>query len=450
MLLPHIKNAEECNYWGVRLAQEISGIKPGEIDCDDVLWPEGRPGLFPPPLTIEFEKAMRLLCIKKKKYAALLIGKKGNFKTEDITDKHGNVIGNRLMMLLKGIILARRDNCQFLRETYTKILDMIMNKGKLDEAINVLVDSIQNLLDGRIPYDKLVSIRGLGANYKSDSFFMNVFSNELRKAGKIVNPGDRLDFVIVEDPTATLLGHKMRLTEQYLESLNSPNPERLDYNYYIEKALMNPINQLFEVGFKDEIQQLKHVSYRPSNRHKTIYLDRPVQIILKLRERGYDLSVFKAAVNYNVMKLKDLQPLILDVNIPTKEPVSPSVQIPSVQIPSVQATQGKTLALNIVPMRSQSQPLNHVSVKAPTTPTLVMPRIALRSSSDTLSPKSPKIFPVERTLPSLPKIINPLNPTARILTLNVTYPSSPLIQERVRATHVSPSANVKLMAQENI
>ena len=428
MLLPHIKTSKECNYWGLRLAQEISGIKPGEKDCDDVVWPDGRAGLFPPPLAMEFEKAMRLLCLKKKKYAALLIGKDGNFKTEDVTDRNGNVIGNRLMMLKKGIILARRDNCKFLRDTYTRILDLIMSKGSLDQAINILVDSVQDLLDNRIPHEDLVIIRELGANYKSDSYFMKVFSDELKKAGKIVNPGDRLDFLIVEDPTATLLGHKMRLTEQYVERLNSANPERIDYNYYIEKVLMNPINQLFEVGFKNEIAQLQHVSYRPTNRHKIIHLDRPVQIILKMRERGYDLKVFKEAVHYNVMKLNGMNPVFLNV----ANTATPAQPIPTATIPPVTPVTPvpRSLTLNIIPQQAvpiSTLPQTPTHTRAPTTPTLIMPRMALKSSSTDIV-KSPTSVTSPRQVPSLP-IIRPLtlNITKLPMTEIVRIPAVPIM-----------------------
>jgi len=287
-------------------------------------------------------------------------------------------------------------NCVFLRNTYTKILDTIMNKGGLDDAVCILVDAIQDLLDGKVPHEDLVIIRELGANYKSDSYFMKVFSDELKKAGKIVNPGDRLDFVIVEDPTATLLGHKMRLVEQYVERLNTPNPERIDYNYYIEKALMNPINQLFEVGFKDIIAQMQHVSYRPTNRHKTIYLDRPVQIILKMRERGYNLKVFKEAVRFNVMKLKGMNPLVLNV-------VGPKVPIPHVHVPTI------PLTLNIMstPPPVQLPPVT----KPPTTPTLIMPRMALKTSMNASELKQ--------------ELVQPTLPVVRPLTLNITTINDP-------------------------
>ena len=98
----NIKDSKECQRWGELLSQEISGVKAGSKKPDSEEKHEvDIPGLFPPPLRMEFEKAMRLLCIKKKKYAALLIDKKGNFKRKKED--------NSLVMLTKGIVLARRD-----------------------------------------------------------------------------------------------------------------------------------------------------------------------------------------------------------------------------------------------------------------------------------------------------------------------------------------------------
>lgn len=317
MHLPGIKNSKECDYWGRRLSEEISGIKPGKEDCDGILWPDGRPGLFKSPLAMEFEKAMRLLCFRKKKYAAYLIGKNGDFKTEDVMDKHGNVIGSRLIMLKKGIILARRDNPNFLRKTYTKILDLIMNRGEFNDAIDILLNAVNELYSGKVPYEDLVIIRELGANYKSDSFFMKVFSDELRKAGKLVNPGDRLDFLIVKDPSATLLGHKMRLTEQYLESLETDTPLEIDYDYYVEKVLMNSINQLFEVGFKDVIPRMPQAFYRPSNRCKPRYFDKPMKILYEMKQKGGNfIEDMRNLAHYHYNNFKNPPPLKLIIDPP--------------------------------------------------------------------------------------------------------------------------------------
>ena len=437
--LPGIKNSKECNYWGLRLSQEISGIKPGEKDCDGVFWPEGRRGLFLSPLSIEFEKAMLLLCLKKKKYAAYLVAKDGTFKTEEVKDKHGNVIDNRLIMLKKGIVLARRDNCPILRELYTKILELIMNKGKLDEAINMLVDTVQLLLSGNVPPTKLVTIRELGANYKSDSYFMKVFSEQLKKAGKIVNPGDRLDFVIVEDPNATLLGHKMRLLEQYNERLTGPNPEKIDYNYYIEKSLMNPINQLFEVGFKDIISKLPHVMFRPTNRHKPIHLDEPVKIILRMRERGFDINEFKKAVKFNLDKLQhDSLGLPPVKQLVLKIAGANTIVVPPLIGPTTPA---------IVPVPATLAPVQAIVQPPVPAPIQTVLRIAPRVQQ--MLPVQQPMLPPPRVMPTIRPPTSPLSPlAARNTTGGTNGMPPPLILPRIgKSAPPSPAPQIPSVQQ---
>lgn len=287
----HITDPRECQRWGIKISQEISGAKAGEKDEDGNEILEDRAGLFPPPLAILYEKGMRILAIVKKRYASLLIEKDGSFKR----GKTGE-----LEILKRGIVLARRDNCLFLRKTYTDILTAILTRKSLPEAMDILVNAVKDLMEGRVPWQQLTIIRALGSSYKSPSFFMKVFSDELRKAGKIVSPGDRIDFLIVEDPQARLLGLKMKLPEQYLESLQTDAPLRPDFVYYLSKALMNPINQLFEVGYKETIARLPGIGFRPSSRHKFIGLDKPVKLLLKMLEKQKDISILGDVIRANL------------------------------------------------------------------------------------------------------------------------------------------------------
>lgn len=305
-----ITDRTKCQFWGERLSQEISGVKKGDPlpaakDPKTEVHTEDIPGLFPPPLRMEFEKAMRILCIAPKKYAALLVDKKGNFKKMplrdskgfQVKDANGNVVySDEYEILKRGIMLARRDNNKNARKIYLKVLYNILDHRPMRESITFIVDSVQELLDGKIHYQEFVTIRELGANYKSDSFFMKVFSDRLKRDGKLVNPGDRLDFLIVETPNARLLGEKMRLLTEYLESLNTPTPFKIDYNYYLEKALMNPINQLFSIGYAKDIAKLQDIYYRPTNRHKPVYLDRIIKILHMMHTRGYKISEFHKIV----------------------------------------------------------------------------------------------------------------------------------------------------------
>jgi hypothetical protein len=88
----------------------------------------------------------------------------------------------------------------------------------------------------------------------------------------------------------------MVLVLEYLESLKSDSPYTIDTSYYLEKSLMNSLNQLISVGFKDVIAKLPHVSYKPTNRHKAICLDKPVKILFMLNKFGYTLDKFLKVV----------------------------------------------------------------------------------------------------------------------------------------------------------
>jgi DNA polymerase elongation subunit (family B) len=451
-----IKDIKECQKWGEQLSQEISGVKagdplPGAKDTKTEIHTVDIPGLFPPPLRMEFEKAMRLLCFKKKKYAALLIDKKGNFKKIPKRDETGKIIGytDRYDMLKKGIVLARRDNCKFLRNTYTAILEMIMDRKGFDEAISYLVDAIQKLLNNEIDYQDLVIIRELGSNYKSESFFMKVFSEELRKACKIVNPGDRLDFLICEDPNATLLGQKMRLTDQYTASLKTDSILKIDYMYYIEKVLMNPMNQLISVGFKDIIEKLNYISYKPSNRHKPIYLTKPVQILLKLKERGYELSKFKEAVKFNYFKVTGQQPRILTIKrTPHSDSTDSSSTITTMNIsepvfPSITKPVSPSILKPISP--SIPKPVSP-SIPKPVSPSIpkpVSPSIPKPISPSISKPISPSI-----TKPISPSITKPISPSiTKPISPSITKPISPSITKPISPSitkPISPSITTKL------
>lgn len=304
--LEQIKSTKECTYWGEFLAQEISGHKKGQAlpGADLTKDPsavhlEDREGLFMYPLRMEYEKSMRMLCIRKKKYAALMIGKNGEYKTE-INEK-----GEKEFYILKrGIVLARRDNSRHLRALYTSILRSIMNKEPMENSLNFLVEGIKELISGKVDIKLLSIVKQLGSNYAVDTCCMKVFADDLAKAGKPAQPGDRLNYLIVDIPGEKLLGHRMKLIEQYFESQNTDTPYKIDYSYYIDKVLANPINQLFEVAFKDDNAKMSHFTFRPNKRCKAITIDKPVNIISEMLKKGYDIEQFRQGVLLNLRHIR--------------------------------------------------------------------------------------------------------------------------------------------------
>jgi DNA polymerase elongation subunit (family B) len=309
--IPEVKDRKEAVIFGKRLSEEISGC-PEKKMLDGTIKP-AKVGLFPPPLRMEFEKAMRLLCIKKKKYAAYLIADDGTFITDRDTGE--------IVIMTKGIVLARRDNCKLVRSSYMTILKHIMDRKPIEEAYQLIVNACTDLMDGKLNVrEYLTIIRGLGSNYKQQSYFMKVFSDELRKMGRPAQAGDRLEYIVTKTQEELKgievpLGKKMRLIEMWEESqeywasrpkeaeearaaailglddhkteliIDDEIPtkvdteqvrlvlddeedavypkEDIDILYYIEHALMNPIDQLFSIGYKTELERYACIGYQP-------------------------------------------------------------------------------------------------------------------------------------------------------------------------------------------
>lgn len=303
MVTLNVKERKDCNKVGKALSQLISGVKKtvrnaegkkigGDLDSEgrDIL--EDRPGIFGSEYIImNSEGAKRIFCIKKKKYAALLIMDDGSFKKVDIK-KDGKIIGQgkEYEVYKRGIVLVRRDNIPFLRFIYGKILYDILTKGcTLENYVNnmkFLVEQVQLMMANKIEYTKFISTRSLGANYKSASYFMKIFSDRLLAAKKLVSAGDRLDFLVVKVPEAKLLGEKMFLVEQCIDK-SSGTPvltKEIDYRYYLEKVLCNPITQLISIGFNTIVDKLKdHVGIKPA-RCKMIGVDKPIKMMLRMMD----------------------------------------------------------------------------------------------------------------------------------------------------------------------
>jgi DNA polymerase elongation subunit (family B) len=238
----HIKAARDCSYWGNRLAKETTD----HINM--------------PPLRLEFEKAMRVIYLAKKKYAAYLINDDGSFETKK---------------LVRGITLARRDNCQVIRDLYERVLTCVLDKHPPTEAFKISLGAIANTFrvsetpDDVNFVDGFEIVKSLGADYKQATFQMAVFGEECAKAGRPASPGDRLGFIIVKTPSsipppgsalkADNLGLHMRLTDLWKELWSSGNTVaagELDVLYYLGHMFMNPIDQLFSVAYGKSLEEV--------------------------------------------------------------------------------------------------------------------------------------------------------------------------------------------------
>ena len=259
--LPYIKDYKEGIKVMNKLAKELSE-------------------LMEKPMGLEAEKLGRMLAIKKKKYLFWVVDTdpmmwknkiRGGEKVENPNyGKLKDYKEDEYVIMRKGVVLARRDNFKFLRDIYWQILIMIMERQDMKLVLKKLLDSCYDLYHGKIPWTDLIIIRQLGAHYKSDNYFMKVFGEEIKKLGRPHNPGDRIEYLIVKDKTgSSALGMKLRLPETYLERQKTDDGEEIDTVYYLEKLFIKSIEQLWKVGFTEELAKLDAV-YKIEDATKTI------------------------------------------------------------------------------------------------------------------------------------------------------------------------------------
>jgi DNA polymerase elongation subunit (family B) len=254
--------------------------------------------LFPPPMLVEDEEVVHtMLCIRKKMYLCIKMA------------KDGTPIWDRDQLKVKGVVPARRDNCPYHRNSFIDTAMMVLKRTPMIDTFNFIIDMCLKLVLRQVPWQDLVIIKGLGSHYKSASYPMKIFSDELCKIGKPASPGDRLEYVIVKSygvEGKQLMGYKMRLPSTYLERLNSDKPEQIDYNYYMEKVLMNCIQkQLFQIGYNKELKDLEKK-----------YLDSDQEKVLKeLRKMGYTIVVDQVLSKFEGDKKKAIDYLINETDL---------------------------------------------------------------------------------------------------------------------------------------
>ena len=249
-----IKDTKECNYWGNKLSEEISK-------------------LFPPPIKMEYEKGMRMLCLKKKKYAAFLV------------DKHGNLKMDKKSILVRGIILARRDTLPWLQNVYSDLLHNVMTRENMLSSLRMIYKAIEDMMLLKLDVKGIVIVRQLSAFYKNENYFLNVFAKRLKSLGHLVTAGDRLEYLIIKSDEK-LLGNRMVTLDMFMDG-----GYELDTLYYLDHNLKNPIDQLFSVGHKEELSDYWDCGFQ--TKRKFMSVSKPIAMTIEAFKNGSNLNELK-------------------------------------------------------------------------------------------------------------------------------------------------------------
>lgn len=108
--------------------------------------------LFPRPMKLAFEEKIykKFLILTKKRYMALTC------------DQHDEVDKK---LTIRGVLLARRDNCAWARKFYENVVRSLMASRTRQEIENELADGILDLFISKVPLHNLIITKLVGSDY---------------------------------------------------------------------------------------------------------------------------------------------------------------------------------------------------------------------------------------------------------------------------------------------
>jgi DNA polymerase elongation subunit (family B) len=194
-----------------------------------------------------YEKTLMPFCLlSKKRYIGMLY--------EDKPEKP-----KRKSM---GIVLKRRDNAPIVKDIYGGVIDILMKEQNVETAIKFLKSSLQNLVEEKVPMDKLIITKSLRSGYKNPAQIAHkVLADRMgkRDPGNKPSIGDRIPFVYIQNPDKKALqGERIEHPDYILANKIKPN-----YAFYITNQIMKPIQQVFALvlenipSYKRQVPALK-------------------------------------------------------------------------------------------------------------------------------------------------------------------------------------------------
>ena len=209
-----------------------------------------------PPVELSYEKTlMQFILLSKKRYVGML------YETDP----------NKGKMKYMGLSLKRRDSCDYFKDTYGGILNILMDEKPstgnkvIYDAVSFLDKSLIDLINGNVPMEKLSIIKALRGYYKNpQQIAHSVLAERIgqRDPGSKPKSGERIKFVhIVSENKNALQGEKIETPSFIIQ-------EKLviDYTIYITNQLMKPLQQLFGLAVEQLWECKNKASVIPMHR----------------------------------------------------------------------------------------------------------------------------------------------------------------------------------------
>ena len=185
-----------------------------------------------PPHDFEYDKVFSpFIIFSKKRYV-------GNKYEESADSYYQNSMG---------IATKRRDYASIVKLIYGGALQILLTQKNIPEAIGFVKDKLAELVEGKMSVNMLTMSKSLRAEYASATPPAHkVLANRIkeRDPGNAPASGDRVAFIYVLPPVGQVAS-KLQGDRVETPAFIKEKGLKIDYRFYIEHQLMNPINQLF-------------------------------------------------------------------------------------------------------------------------------------------------------------------------------------------------------------
>ncbi|MDF0591846.1 DNA-directed DNA polymerase [Candidatus Methanocrinis natronophilus] len=187
---------------------------------------------LPPPMELVFEAfARRGLFLVKKRYALWVFEKTGGEWRDRIK--------------VRGMETVRRDWCELTSKTLNRSLELVLQEGRVEEAVDLaksVIDRLQRLdlrKDPEILEDLVLTRRYTKstASYKNKQPHVQLAEKMRARGGRVPQVGDRVPFVIVR-------GRGLFVDRAEDPSYALENGLLIDTDYYINKQILPPLLRL--------------------------------------------------------------------------------------------------------------------------------------------------------------------------------------------------------------
>jgi len=177
---------------------------------------------LPEGMHLKYENTfIRLIIISKKKYSGILVN----------TDHK---------LYTKGMDTVKKNNSHYIKDSYQSLVNMIL-EGKSSTQIRKHVLNLKkDLLEGRVPMEKLIMKLTISRKYKSKSFYVIQFLANHKKYNFEYKVGTKVDYLIINSLIPEINKHPKRLGDKvisidlynYFKENNSFKLPTIDYEYY--------------------------------------------------------------------------------------------------------------------------------------------------------------------------------------------------------------------------